>query len=75
MNNPRYEDNDDAYGRHVDIEMAEMAERKELLALLYDFWELSTVLYAYWEFSESEPPKPDLHERVKAAIKRLEGAA
>ena len=48
------------------------AERKELLALLYEFWELSTVLYAYWEFSESEPPKPDLHERIKAAIRRLE---
>ena len=74
MDNTRYEDNDDAYERHVEIEMDEEAERKELLALLYDFWELSTVLYAYWEFSEVEPPKPDLHERVKAAIRRLERA-
>ena len=74
MDNPCYEDNDDAYERHVELEMDEDAERKELLAMLYDFWELSTVLYAYWEFSESEPPRPDLHKRIKTAIIKLEGA-
>ena len=67
MDNPRYEDNDDAYERYVDIvEMAAKAERKEVLALLYGF---------YFVLNQVGTPsiRMERRARVLSTIRRLEG--
>ena len=68
MDNPRYEDNDDAYERYVDIvEMAAKAERKEVLALLYGFYFLLNQV-------ETTPAiRTERRARVLSTIRRLEG--
>ena len=70
MDNPRYEDND-AYERHVELEMDEKTEREELRDLLYIFLLLPLEGQLLLPL---EGQQAALRARVKAAIKKLEKA-